>query len=140
MHAIDRPELADDPRYADHVGRGRRQDELDDIIAAWAMTRRAAEIDAVLTAAGVVCGPVNTIEDVLADPQFRARDMFVPHHDEAIGADVLGPGIVPKLSATPGRVKWAGAPRPGHHNAETYGRLLGLDAAALAELAGDGVI
>ena len=90
--------------------------------------------------AGVVVGPVNTVAEVVRDEQFQARDMLVPHFDEGIGADVLGPGVVPKLSATPGSVRWAGPPRPGTHNAEVYRDLLGLPDQHLHELEAAGVI
>ena len=138
--AMDRPDLVTDPRFSSHVARGRHQDEIDDIVAAWARGYEAAELTSVLEGAGVVVGPVNTVAEVVKDEQLQARDMLVPHFDEAIGADVLGPGVVPKLSRTPGRVRWAGPPRPGTHNAEVYGDLLGLDAAQLDELAATGVI
>jgi formyl-CoA transferase len=137
---LGQPELADDRRFADHVARGRHQDELDGIVGGWASTLDADVLLERLGAAGVVCGPVNTVADVVVDPQFRARGMLVPHHDERIGADVLGPGVVPVLSDTPGGVRWAGPPRPGCHNAEVYGDLLGLGDAQLAELTGAGVL
>jgi Predicted acyl-CoA transferases/carnitine dehydratase len=137
--AIDRPELATDPRFATHVARGEHEDELDAIVGEWAAARDAAAITAVLDAAGVPVAPVNTVAEVVRDPQFRARHMLVPHHDLRIGEDVLGPGVVPVMSGTPGSVRWAGPPRPGFHNDEVYAEL-GIDEAELAELATDGVI
>ncbi|SDY46824.1 formyl-CoA transferase [Modestobacter sp. DSM 44400] len=138
--AMGRPELADDDRFATHGARGRNQDELDRIIAAWAREHDSADVQRLLDEAGVAAGPVNTVADIVADPQFRARGMVLAHHDEGVGADVLGPGITPKLSATPGGLRWAGPPRPGSHNAEVYGELLGLDATALAGLSAAGVV
>jgi succinyl-CoA---D-citramalate CoA-transferase len=138
--AMGRPELADDPRFTSHEARGRHQDELDELIGAWATGYSSAEVQRLCDEAGVVAGPVNTVADVVVDPQFRARGMVLPHHDEGVGADVLGPGITPQLSATPGALRWAGPPRPGSHNDEVYGELLGLDAGALAELSEEGVI
>ncbi len=138
--AMGRPELADDPRFATHTARGKHQDELDALIGAWAKEHDSAGVLALCAEAGVVAGPVNTVADVVADPQFRARGMVLAHHDEGVGADVLGPGITPQLSATPGRLRWAGPPRPGTHNAEVYGELLGLGADDLAELAAAGVV
>ncbi|MGY1703465.1 CaiB/BaiF CoA transferase family protein [Geodermatophilus sp. SYSU D00697] len=138
--AMDRPELVTDPRFRSHTARGRHQDEIDDIVADWARQHDAATLTRVLEDAGVVVGPVNTVAEVVEDPQFRAREMLVPHFDEAIGADVLGPGVVPKLTGTPGSVRWAGAPHPGAHNAEVYGGLLGLSAPQLHELEAAGVI
>jgi formyl-CoA transferase len=138
--AMDRPELATDPRFRSHVARGRHQDEIDAIVAEWAAGHDAGTLTALLEQAGVVVGPVNTVAEVVRDEQFRARDMLVPHHDEAVGADVLGPGVVPVLSGTPGSVRWAGPPRPGSHNAEVYGELLGLGPDELSALEDAGVI
>ena len=137
--AMDRPELADDARYADHVARGEHQDELDEIVGAWVGARDGGEVQRVLDDAGVIVGPIQDAADIVADPQFRARGMLVAHHDERIGEDVLGPGIVPTFSGTPGSVRWAGPPVPGHHNAEVFGEL-GLTADDLAALEADGVV
>ena len=77
--------------------------------------------------------------EVVADPQFRARGMLVEHHDERFDEDVLGPGVVPTFSATPGAVRWAGPPVPGHHNAEVFGEL-GLSGDEIAALADEKTI
>ncbi|AZG48433.1 CaiB/BaiF CoA transferase family protein [Gordonia insulae] len=138
--AMGQPELATDPRFADHSARGVNQDELDGIIADWAVRHSSDELITLLGAAGVVVGPVNTVAEVVRDPQMLARDMMVPHHDERLGRDVLGPGIVPKLSESPGSVRTAGPPRPGAHNDEVYRDLLGLDDVTLADLADRAVI
>ena len=137
---MERPELAEDERFADHVARGENQDEIDRIVGDWVAARDAADVRELLDGAGVICGPINTAAEVVADPQFRARGMLVEHFDERIGEDVLGPGIVPTFSATPGGVRWAGPPAPGHHNAEVYGELLGLGADDLEGLRADRVI
>jgi formyl-CoA transferase len=137
---MDRPELVTDARFRSHTARGRHQDEIDAIVADWAREHDAEALARILEDAGVVVGPVNTVAEVVQDPQFLARDMLVPHFDEAIGADVLGPGVVPKLSANPGSVRWAGCPHPGTHNAEVYGDLLGLSGPQLHELEAAGVV
>ena len=137
--AMGRPELATDPRYADHRSRGEHQDELDELVGAWVGSLPADEVRRVLDEAGVICGPINTAAEVVADPQLRARDMLVAHHDERFDEDVLGPGVVPAFSATPGEVRWAGPPVPGHHNAEVYAEL-GLSGDEVAELASAQVI
>ncbi|GAB2931886.1 CoA transferase [Rhodococcus aerolatus] len=137
--AMDRDELAEDPRFATHVARAANQDELDELVGAWAAELDADDLVARCTGAGVVVGPVATVADVVADPQFRARDMLVPHHDLRVDADVLGPGVTPRLSDTPGGVRWAGAPAPGHHNDEVWAEL-GLDAAERDALREEGVI
>ncbi len=135
--AMGTPELASDPRFVDHKARGRNQDEIDAIIGEWAAARQPADIIETLSAAGVIAGPINTVAEVVRDPQFLARGMLVEHFDERIGRTVLGPGVVPVLSESPGGVRFAGSARPGQHNAEVYGELLGLgpeDMATLTEL------
>jgi formyl-CoA transferase len=138
--AMDKPDLVTDPRFRTHTARGRHQDEIDDIVAEWARRHDTTTLTRVLEQAGVVVGPVNTVAEVVRDPQFRAREMLLPHFDQAVGADVLGPGVIPRLSATPGSVRWAGPPHPGAHNVEVYGELLGLSDVQLQELAAAGVI
>ena len=135
-----RPELATDERFIDHRARGINQDEIDAIIGEWAATRQPGEIIETLNAAGVIAGPINTVAEVVRDPQFIARGMLVEHFDERIGRDVLGPGIVPVLSESPGGVRHAGSARPGQHNAEVYGELLGLGAREIDELSEQGVL
>jgi succinyl-CoA---D-citramalate CoA-transferase len=138
--AMGRPELSTDDRFATHVARGRNQDELDKIIGDWAAERQPADIIDTLSAAGVIAGPINTVAEVVEDPQLRARGMLVEHWDERIGRPVLGPGIVPVLSETPGGVRNAGPARPGQHNDEVYRGLLGRSAAELETLREEGVI
>ncbi|GGF34453.1 CoA transferase [Williamsia phyllosphaerae] len=135
-----RPELATHPRYATHGARGENQDELDDLIADWTRTRDRDALIADLSAAGVVVGPINTVAEVITDPQLIARGMIVDHHDERIGAPVKGAGIVPLMCGTPGLVRSAGPATPGHHNTEVYVDLLGHDDEALEELRRDGVV
>ncbi len=137
--AMGRGELAEDPRFATHVARGENQAEIEGIVADWAAQLDAREIDRVLNEAGVVCGPIYTVAEIFEDPQYRARDMLVEHEDPEFGT-YLGPGIVPKLSATPGEVRWSGTWEEGSHNEEIYCGLLGLDASELDELREDGVI
>ena len=137
---MEEPALADDSRYATHEARARHQDELDERIAAWAKALDPATIIEQCLVAGVVVGAVATVADVVTDPQFLARGMLIAHHDEGVHADVLGPGIVPQLSLTPGAVRWAGPPQPGSHNNEVYQELLGLSVEELTELTTAGVI
>ncbi len=137
--AMDRPELADDPKFATHLARGENQDEIEGIVAEWAKQRSAREIDEVLNAAGVICGPIYTIADIFEDPQFQARDMLLPHEDPEFG-EYIGPGIVPKLSRTPGAVRWSATWEEGSHNKEIYGELLGIPDEELASLHEEGVL
>lgn len=138
--AMDRTELATDDRFADHVARGRNQDELDKIIGDWAAERQPGDIIAVLSAAGVIAGPINTVAEVVVDPQLLSRGMIAEHYDERIERTVLGPGIVPVLSESPGSIRSAGPSRPGRHNDEVFQGLLGRTAGQLDELRAEGVL
>jgi formyl-CoA transferase len=137
--AMGRPELADDPRFATHIARGEHQDEIEGLIGEWAAERDAKEVDRVLNEAGVICGPIYTIADIFEDPQYRAREMLVEHVDPEFG-EYLGPGIVPKLSETPGEVRWSATWEEGSHNREVYGSLLGLSDDEIASLREEGVL
>jgi formyl-CoA transferase len=138
--AMDQPGLATDPRFAGHVARGRNQDELDAIIGEWAAQRKPEDIIATLSDAGVISGPINTVAEVVNDPQLRARGMLAEHWDEGADRTVLGPGIIPVLSESPGTIRNAGSARPGQHNSEVYTGLLGKTTAELADLRAEGVL
>ena len=115
MRAIARPELAEDPGLARNDGRVARVAEIDAAIEAWTLQRTIAEVLAALDAAAVPAGRIYSVADIAADPQYQARDMIVQTHD-ADGRPLRVPGIVPKLSDTPGRLRTP-APRLGEHTA-----------------------
>src|SRR5271167_4169005 len=138
--AMGRPELVTDDRFATHGARGRNQDDLDKIIGDWAAERQPNDIIETLSAAGVISGPINTVADVVNDPQLRARGMLVEHHDERLGRPVLGPGITPLLSESPGSVRNAGSARPGQHNDDVYIGLLGRTAEEVEQLRAEEVL
>lgn len=138
--AMGQPELATDERFADHVSRGRNQDAIDEIIAAWAAERQPAEIIATLSEAGVISGPINTVAEVVTDPQLVSRGMIADHWDERIERNVKGPGVVPVLSETPGTIRSGGSLTPGQHNDEVYGELLGRSADELDALREEGIL
>ncbi len=137
--AMGMPELAEDPRFSTHLARGDHQEEIEGIVREWATARDAADIDATLNDAGVICGPVNTIADIFEDEHFRAREMLIEHEDPEFGT-YIGPGVVPKLSKTPGSVRWSAPWDEGSHNREVYGDLLGLPAGEIASLREEGVL
>jgi succinyl-CoA---D-citramalate CoA-transferase len=101
---IGRPELAEDPRFGSHHARGENEDLLDELIGAWAAQYTAAELDRIVNDAGVVCAPVYNAEDIYNDPYFRERGLLIEYEDEVHGT-VTAPGVVPKLTSTPGRVR-----------------------------------
>jgi formyl-CoA transferase len=121
MAAIGRDDLGADPGLADNARRAARVDELDAAITAWTVQRPVAEVVAVLQAASVPAGRIYTVADIASDPHFIARGMI----DQATTPDGLAlavPGIVPKLSATPGSVR-SPAPTLGQHTAAVLGAL-----------------
>ena len=133
-----RPELAADPRYATHSARGASMTELDRVIAGWSRTLDAEELLAALHDGGVAAGRTYRARDMIADPHFAARESIVRLPHPAFG-ELAMHNVAPRLSDTPGRVRWVG-PELGEHNEEIYRGLLGLDPAELHGLRTDGVI
>jgi len=113
MHLIGRDDLADDPALADNAGRSKRADELDAAIGAWTGRLDAEAVLKGLNEAQVPSGKIYSMADIAADAQYLARDMIreVRLPD---GTPLKVPGIVPKLSDTPGDVGWVG-PELGEH-------------------------
>jgi crotonobetainyl-CoA:carnitine CoA-transferase CaiB-like acyl-CoA transferase len=136
--AMGQPELAADPRFASHQARGRHMAELDQRIAAWTADRPAAEVLALLHDAGVPAGLVYQPGDMLADPHFRARRSLVELPDPDHGHVTMA-AVAPRLSETPGGVRWAG-PALGRHTAEVLTGLAGLGDTELDELRQAGVV
>ncbi|MDT4817496.1 Succinyl-CoA--L-malate CoA-transferase beta subunit [compost metagenome] len=137
MHAIGRADLADDPGLAGNDGRDARRDELYGVIDRWAQSLPLAEVEALLSRAEVPASRIYSIEDMFADPQFLARDMFLSARLPD-GKPFRMPGIVPKLSDTPGEVAWTG-PALGEHNREVLAAL-GYSDEQIAALGRDGAI
>ena len=137
--AMGRPELAKDPRYVNHVARGKHQEELDALIGDWTKTLTIAELEDKMVAAGVPAGRLYRPQDMLDDPHFQAREAIigVPHPR---WGEVKMQNVFPKLSATPGSVRRRAPETIGQDNADVYGEMLGLDEAALADLQARGII
>jgi len=115
MKVIGREDLADDPSLADNAGRARRGDELDAVIGEWTAKYDADDVVGTLNAAQVLGSKIYSMADIARDAQYLARDMIrqVRLND---GTPLKVPGIVPKLSATPGDIEWSG-PELGEHTA-----------------------
>ena len=137
MRAIGRDDLADAADLADNAGRDARRDELYGVIDRWAASLPLAEVEAVLLRAEVPASRIYSAADMFNDPQFLAREMFLSARLPD-GQPFRMPGIVPKLSATPGSVAWTG-PALGEHNQQVLGEL-GYDAAQIAALRAQGAI
>jgi formyl-CoA transferase len=113
MTVIGRDDLGRDPALADNAGRVARVAEIDAAIGAWTATRTVADVLGALDAASVPAGRIYTVADIAADPHYRARGMLedVKLDD---GSTLTLPGVVPKLSRTPGRHR-TNAPTVGQH-------------------------
>ena len=121
MQAIERADLADDPRFARNDLRAQHTDLIDGAIAGWTTRHDLEDVLRLLEAAAVPCGRVYDAADIHADPHYRARGMF-ESHALPDGKPVDFPAIVPKLSATPGATQWLG-PGLGEHTQEILARL-----------------
>jgi formyl-CoA transferase len=113
MRVIGRRDLADDPSLADNAGRSTRADELDAAIGAWTEKHDAEEVLSALNEAQVPSGKIYSMADIAADAQYLARDM-IRKVRLADGTPLKVPGVVPKLSETPGDIDWVG-PELGEH-------------------------
>ncbi len=122
MATIGRDDLGHDPGLAHNAGRAARVDELDAAITAWTLSRQVADVVAVLQAASVPAGRIYTVADIASDPHYIARGM-ITRASTPDGLALAVPGIVPKLSATPGTVRSA-APTLGQHTAEVLAALV----------------
>ena len=136
--AMARPELAQDARYATHTARGEHQTELDALIGAWTSTRTVDDLEALFEASGVPSGRIFRAPEMLADPQFAAREAIVEMPHPTWGS-IKMQNVFPKLSATPGAVRTPAPLTPGQDNAEVYGAL-GVTAAQMEDLRARGVI
>jgi crotonobetainyl-CoA:carnitine CoA-transferase CaiB-like acyl-CoA transferase len=137
MTAIGRADLADDAILATNAGRVPRTAELDGAIADWTRKHDLEHVLAALETAQVPSGKVFDVADIVKDAHYIARGML-EQHQLPDGKPVKLPGIVPKLSGTPGATKWIG-PKLGEHNAEVL-RGLGYDDAAQRGLKERGVV
>jgi crotonobetainyl-CoA:carnitine CoA-transferase CaiB-like acyl-CoA transferase len=118
MRAIGRTDLESDPQLAHNDGRVLRVEEIDAAIEAWTLQRSRDEVLAALDAAGVPAGRIYTVADIASDPQYLARGMIVESATSS-GGTLKVPGVVPKLSVTPGRIAHP-APRLGEHNGDLH--------------------
>ena len=136
--AMGRPDLKMDPKFVDHASRGVNQAELDGIIAAWTSGYVLEDLLILLQGQGVPASRVFRAPDMLEDPQFQAREAIVSVDHPEFGA-IRMQNAFPKLSATPGRVRWPG-PKLGEHTDEVLAARAGCDGARLAALRAEGVI
>ena len=116
MNLIGRSDLASDATLADNAGRSRRAEELDEVIGAWTARHNADQVIEMLNEAQVPNGKIYSAADIAKDPQYLAREM-IRELVLSDGTELKVPGVVPKLSETPGDIGWAG-PALGEHTDE----------------------
>lgn len=137
--AIGKAEWAEDPKYKTHLARADRQTDLDALISDWTRTKTVKEVDALMSKSGVPAGPIYRPDQMINDPQFVARDAIHWEDHPTLGR-VPMQNVFPKLSETPGKVRLPAPDTVGQHTDEVLGAVLGLGAAELSKLRGDGVI
>ena len=137
MNLIGRRDLADDPELANNAGRARRASELDEVIGEWTGRHGLEDVLKKLEGVQVPCGKIYNIQDIVEDIHFRARGMIEEHKLNDKETIAL-PGIVPKLSRTPGETRWLG-PKLGEHTTEVLSGI-GYDETQLRKLRKNGVI
>ena len=138
MAAIGRIDLGEDTRLANNEGRSKHVDEIDDAITAWTEGRMAADALKVLSEADVPSGPIYSAVEMLEDAHYKAREVF-EEANLGDGDQVKLPRMAPRMSETPGEMRWIG-PALGEHNNDVFEDWLGYPAAELARLAKAGVI
>jgi formyl-CoA transferase len=137
MHAIGRSDLAEDPGLANNAGRDTRAAEVYAVIDQWVAAVDEAEVLRVAAAAEVPASRIFSVEDMFSDPQFLARGM-IEATQLPDGTDFHIPGVVPKLSLSPGATEWLG-PELGEHTDTILARL-GYSAETIASMRASGAI
>jgi crotonobetainyl-CoA:carnitine CoA-transferase CaiB-like acyl-CoA transferase len=138
FRAIDRPELAENPAYADPVERQRRAVEVDGLVAGWVAQRPLSDVMDVFARAEVAAAPIYDAEQLMADDHLRARGTFVSVDDPDLGPMTVQAPVA-HLSDTPGEVRHLGRPL-GADNDDVFGGLLGIEAGRRAALRASGTI
>jgi formyl-CoA transferase len=136
--AMGQPELKSDPRYVDHPSRGENQHEIDALVAAWTLTKPLDELLALMETHGVPASRLYRAPEMLADPQFAAREAIV-EIDHPVFGRVKMQNVFPKLSDTPGAVRWVG-PTLGEHTEAVLRERVGCAAEQIRALREKGVI
>ena len=135
--AMGRPDMGEDPRFADNAGRVEHEPEIDAVIAEWMQGMTSEQALQVLEEAEVPSGPIFSVADMFADEHYNARGLF--EQVESNGQPLAIPAMIPKLSETPGETRWPG-PALGAHNEEVLGELLGMDPAQIDALKKSGAL
>ncbi|MCM3322982.1 CaiB/BaiF CoA transferase family protein [Cytobacillus kochii] len=138
MKTIGREELSKDSRFENNIGRSKHAKYLDQLIEAWTSQHPLLVVKELLDEAGVPAGSIYSIKDIVNDPHYQNRNMIQEVPIDGIGTLKM-PGIVPKLSKTPGEIKWAG-PNLGSHTEDVLMSELSLTKEQIAKLREKGII
>ena len=136
--AMDRESLAADERFRDHAARGENQAELDKLIGQWTSGFAAEKLLEILENHSVPAGRIYRAPEMLVDPQYVAREAIVSVAHKSF-KNLKMQNVVPRLSETPGSIRWVG-PELGEHNEEVLRDLLGIDDAELVDLRERGIV
>jgi crotonobetainyl-CoA:carnitine CoA-transferase CaiB-like acyl-CoA transferase len=132
------PEFAGEGKWGTIRQREAERAIVDEYVGAWTSQFTRDEVLTLCEKFQVPCGPVYSVDEIFEDPQYKARDNIVYVKDERIG-ELAVPNVVPRLTDTPGRVKWLGPAKQAHAD-HVYRERLGLDDAEIARLTAAGVI
>lgn len=137
-HGIGRSDLLEDTRFNKNAARVKNNTLMEEIVTEWMSKHDYKEIKETLDKAGAPVSLVYSMEDIFEDPHYKARENLVEVEHPTFGTLKI-PGVIPKLSATPGEIKWIG-PNLGEHNLEVYQELLGVTSLEIDALKAKGII
>ncbi|MDM5332780.1 CaiB/BaiF CoA-transferase family protein [Ureibacillus composti] len=138
MVAINREDVLENPLYETNDGRSQDAEYLDSVIGEWTKSLDIESALNILEENGIPAGSIFSVEDMFKDPHYQAREMIVDLDVEDLGK-LKVPGIIPKLSKTPGQIRWAG-PKLGEHTDEILKEKVGLTDEQIEKLKGLEVI
>jgi crotonobetainyl-CoA:carnitine CoA-transferase CaiB-like acyl-CoA transferase len=138
LRLVGHPEVVTEPWFADHAGRVEHQKVLDEYIGTWIAARSSDEVIAAFEAEHAVIGPIYSIEDILKDPQFLARETVTTVNDPRLGPTRIQ-NAIPRMVDTPGRVRHLGG-EMGQDTREILGGELGRSDEELERLRKAGII
>jgi crotonobetainyl-CoA:carnitine CoA-transferase CaiB-like acyl-CoA transferase len=138
MHTMDRADIAEDPRFENNTKRSEHAEYLDSLIEEWTKSMPFIEVMKYLDEAKVPAGAIYSIEDIVNDQHYQSREMILEVEVEGLGTLKM-PGIVPKMSETPGNIEWAG-PKLGEHTHEVLTDIIQLSEEQIKALKENGII
>lgn len=139
MIAMGRGDVAEDPRFENNSKRSEHAEYLDSLIEDWTKSMPFDDVMKYLDNAKVPAGAIYSIEDIVSDPHYHARQMIQEVDVKELGTTLKMPGIVPKMSETPGTIEWAG-PKLGQHTDEVLAEKINLSADEIKKLKEKGII